>query len=120
MRNAKYNFLKNYVKRTKTSEDKEIDHALDLLGLFYRNLPERSRGPERRKDWALLVAGLMNAFDKQIEKIASCPFVKIEIADQVETKDILTALKTYADIDFIKEEIKAEIERERHDNTKRP
>lgn len=115
MKNAKYNFLKRYVDNTKTSEDKDIERALDFMSTFYEELPERSRGPERRKAWTMLVGELMNAFDKQIEKIASCPFVKIEIADQVDTKDILMALKTYADIERFKD---VKVERESYGRQK--
>ena len=116
MKNAKYNFLKNYVNKTKTAEDKHITSALDFLAMFYAELPERAKGPERRKAWAIIVSELMDAFDKQIEKIANCPFVKIEIADQVEINDILTSLKTYADIDFMQATKKTSIARESYDN----
>ncbi len=108
---AKYNFLKDYISRVKTREDKDIDRALEFLSEFWEALPERSRGQERRKQWAILTNELVNAFDKQIEKIANCPFVKIEISDQTEIKDLLVSLKTYADIDFLKKE--AEVEEER-------
>ncbi len=114
---AKYNFLKDYMSRVKTHEDKDIDRALEFLTDFWEGLPERSRGPERRKQWATLVNELVNAFDKQIEKLADCPFVKIEISNQTEIKDLLVTLKTYADIDFLK---KTKVEEEkRYGNQRR-
>ena len=103
MKNAKYNYLKNYVNRTKTAEDKDINACFDFLSMFYEDLPERTKGPERSQAWSILVNQVITAFDKLIEKIASCPFVKIEISEQQEIKDILESLKTYADIDFIKQ-----------------
>lgn len=121
MKNAKYNYLKNYLKRTKTAEDKDIEACFDFLSMFYDDLPERTKGRERRQAWSILVNQIITAFDKQLEKIASCPFVKIEISDQQDIKDILTSLKTYADIDFIKSatQNQIKIEQVRYDNNDR-
>lgn len=107
--NAKYNYLKNYMKSTKTNEDKYIDSALEFLSQFWEELPERTKGVERRDTWALLIYELKTAFDKQIEKIANCPYVKIEISEQPEIKNMLLALRTYADIDSITKNDKVEI-----------
>ena len=106
MKNAKYYYLKNYFEKVRTFEDKEINKAFDFLTDFYDNLPERTKGIERQKEWSMLINFLVTAFDKQIEKIANCPYLKIEIPDTItntqQIKDMLNNLKIYADIDFIK------------------
>ena len=113
MNEAKKNFLKNYVKTTKTSEDKDIERAFTYLSQFFEELPERSKGPDRRKTWTMLTNEIINAFEKLIEKIANCPFIKIEIDGIPDLKEILMTLKTYADLDFIRREPKVKVEEEK-------
>ncbi len=87
----KYSFIKTYIGTVKTTEDKEIDKAFEDLSSFYCNLPNRVKSQERRKQWTILINELVNAFAKQAEKIANCPFVKI-ILSQEEVRKLFISL----------------------------
>lgn len=83
--NAKFEFLKNYIKKYKSTEDVAINDAWNMLSDFYNNLPERTKScQERRDEFAFLIEQFAKAFDILVQKIANCPFVKIEICDEID------------------------------------
>lgn len=84
----KAKFLMEYMKNTKTAEDIDIEEAWSNLSCFYENLPERTKGKERHDEYSYLIQAFAVAHDKIIEKLANCPFVKIEITDQLIKQDL--------------------------------
>ncbi len=92
MKNAKYKFLKNYLETTKTSEDYYITDAFDNVSNAFECIKEEAKTIDTNNDFVCIIESFTKALDSQIEKIANCPFVKIEISNQEEltevTKDI--------------------------------
>lgn len=102
MKNLKYEFLKEVAKpkedeNERTHEDVDIIDAWDNLQMFYDYLPEKAKTETRQKEFEHLTKLFKTAFDSQVKKIADCPYIKIEIANQPEQS------KLYADAQLVKE-----------------
>ena len=78
---TKLEFLEEYLNETKHAD---IEDALNSLEDFYDNLPKSVKTKEREDYFCQVFDSIYKAFDAQLELIANCPFVKIEISNQPE------------------------------------
>lgn len=88
-KNMKYEFLSKYIKDNSNSK---IDAAWTSLSNFYKSLPARAKGHNRKIEYTYLIEKFQNAFDSILQIISECPFVKIEISNQRELEDMFNKI----------------------------
>lgn len=83
MKNEKYEYIKEYMRKHKNIE---VEDAVSTLSDYFNTLPARVKETQTHKNYyQILTQQILEAFDSIVEQIANMPGLKIEIGEPDQT-----------------------------------